>query len=218
MQTGAKLKLATQLYVYAVLVFAIMQLLAIGGGAQEPFEIYADPADYTARMRAVSDSLRIVLFADLFFIIGFGAAIGITAWAYADTNRAAAWVAGLGIFLVMGLDLSEDISLLISLDRVDAGGELSESRILTQVQISSAKWLVSAVVVVALTFTLPQDSWLERLVVWATRLFFPIGAGLFVTGAFDASALGGLILLAAMGSGLGLLALTTGLRARRAAG
>ncbi len=219
MNQNRKLQLASGLYIYAVTVFAIMLVLTIASGGQagqEGFELFAEPGEYSDRMRDAGPMLRLVLLGDLFFIIGFGSAIGMTAWAYCDINRAAAWVAGLGILLVMGFDLVEDITLILSIDMVETGADLPAERILAQAQISAAKWLLSAVVVVTLTFVLPQQTLLERLLVWATRVLMPLGTGLFVTGAFDIRPLGALIILSAMFSGLVLLALTVGLRARAA--
>lgn len=219
MHYSDRLKLATQLYVFSLLVFAAMQVVSISTGgqaAQEGFELFADPADYTARMVAAGNNLRLILLGDVFFMIGYGGAIGMTAYAYADRNPPAAWIAGLGILLVVGLDVLEDITLFLSLDMAQAGITISMERILAQANISAIKWLTSAMVLVVFTFTLPNETLLERLLIWSTRLLLPLGTGLFVTGAYDARLLGGLIILIAMVGGLALLAVTTGLRAQKA--
>ncbi|PHQ94709.1 MAG: hypothetical protein COB40_11705 [Marinosulfonomonas sp.] len=212
-----KLRLVTRLYLVTLVIFGAQQVVSFlsGGVSQEIFEIFADPADYSARMAAAGDSLRIILLLDMFFIIGFFTSIGMTALTHADINRAAAWIAGLGIILVAGLDLFENIHLFLSIDMVDAGQQVPAERILAQAQISAMKWLVAALVLVVFSFTLPSETALERFLIWSTRILMPLGTGLFVTGAFDARLLGGMTILIAMSGGLTLLALTSWLRLQR---
>ncbi len=213
-----KLTLVTKLYLVTLLIFGAQQVVSFlsGGVSQEAFEIFADPADYNARMSVAGDSLRIILLLDLFFIIGFFTSIGMTALTHSHINRIAAWVSGLGIIVVAGLDLFENTQLFLSIDLLDGGQQISVERILAQAQISAIKWLVSALVLVVFSFTLPSETVLERFLIWSTRILMPLGTGLFVTGAFDARLLGGMIILAAMSGGLTLLALTTWLRSQRA--
>ncbi len=214
-----KLRLVTGLYLVTLVIFGAQQVASFlsGGVSQEVFELFADPADYSTRMSLAGDSLRVILMLDLFFIIGFSTSIGMTALTHADINRAAAWIAGLGIILVAGLDLLENIHLFLSIDMVDGGQQIPAERILAQAQISAMKWMVAAFVLVVFSFTLPSETALEQFLIWSTRILMPLGTGLFVTGAFDARLLGGMIILAAMSGGLALLALTTWLRLQRTA-
>lgn len=217
MKTRDQLKLASRLFAFTLAVFALMQIISIssgGHGAQEGFEIFSDSGDYSARMASNGPTLRIILLGDLFFMIGYGSAIGMTAYAHAKINPAAAWVAGLGILLVVGLDLLENTTMVLSVDLVDGGAQVTAERILAQAHISAVKWLTSAMVLVVFTFTLPSNTPLERLLIWSTRVLLPIGTGLFITGAFDARLLGGSIILLAMAGGLAMLAITTGLAAK----
>lgn len=217
MQPRDQLKLATRFYIFTLAVFALLQVVSISAGghaAQEGFEIFADPADYTARLLAGGDTLRIILLGDMFFMIGYGGAIGLTAYAYRARKLPAAWVAGLGILLVVGLDLIENVTMSLSIDMVRAGLEIPVERILAQANISAVKWLTSGMVLVVFTFTLPDETLLERLLIWSTRIFLPLGTGLFIIGAFDARLLGGTIILLAMTGGLAMLAITTGRRAK----
>ncbi|MCP5038863.1 MAG: hypothetical protein GY945_14825 [Rhodobacteraceae bacterium] len=215
--TGAE-KLALQLFLYTLLVFAAMQVAAIitgGSGSQEVFEVFADPSSYSENLAQADGPLRLILLLDVFFMIGYGGALTMTAYANAPRNRVMAWVAGLGVAALVALDIGENLTMVISLDMLAAELELSPARIGWQVGISGAKWLVAALSVVALTFTLPQDTSVERLLVWAARILLPLGAGLFVTGAFEARMLGGMLILAGMAGGFFLLALTIWLRQRQ---
>jgi len=129
-----------------------------------------------------------------------------------SAQSANGWVAGLGVAALVMLDIGENLTMIISLDMLNAGDQISPARIGWQAGISGAKWLVAALSVVALTFTLPQNTWLERLLVWAARILLPLGTGLFVTGAFEERMLGGLLILAGMAGGFFLLTLTIWIR------
>jgi len=80
-----------------------------------------------------------------------------------SAQSANGWVAGLGVAALVMLDIGENLTMIISLDMLNAGDQISPARIGWQAGISGAKWLVAALSVVALTFTLPQNTWLERL-------------------------------------------------------
>lgn len=219
MENQQHLKTAIGLYVFGLAVFVIQQAFGLPDGAaatQEGFELFADPADYTTRLVAAGGTLRTVLMLDLFFMIGYGAAIGLTVHAYANANRAMGWVAGLGIAAVVGLDLLENVIMLLSLDMAQSGAEIPAERIVSQVTVSSIKWFMAALSLVAFTFVLPSETLLEKFLIWSTRILMPLGTGLFVSGAFDARELGGLAILMGMSGGLALLALTTWLRVQRA--
>lgn len=211
-------RMALRFSVYTLAVFAAMMALALatgGAGAQEPHEVFAAPAAYTQALLDCANNLRIVLFLDVLFMIGYGGALAMTARAFAANNPVMAWVAGLGAAGLIALDIREDVFMVISLDMAEAGVALEPARIAAQAGISGVKWLIAALSVVALSFVLPQETGLERVLVWSARLALPVGAGLFVTGAFDARVVGGVLILTGMGGGFTLLAVTAWLRQRR---
>ncbi len=217
MTTQQAEKTALQIYLFTLAVFVLMQMLVVASGgtaAQEINEVFAPAATYGENLAAGGNLLRSVLLLDLFFMIGYGGALGMTAYANAGRNLVLAWVAGIGIALLVLLDVGENTIMVISLDMLAAGGEVSPARIGWQAGISSAKWLMAALSVVALTFTLPQNTGLERLLVWAARVLLPLGVGLFTTGAFDMREVGGLFILAGMVGGFSLLAITIRVRLR----
>ena len=78
--------------------------------------------------------------------------------------------------------------------------------------------MVAALTVASLSFVLPRGTVLELVLVWSARIALPLGAALFVTDAFGAREVGGLLILAGMGGGFVLLALTIWLRLRRGDG
>ncbi|HHL21944.1 MAG TPA: hypothetical protein ENJ52_10525 [Aliiroseovarius sp.] len=218
MTARAAERLALALFLYTLAVFALMQGFAIfsnGAGAQELHEFYAPPSAYTYSLTEAGGALRVVLLLDLFFMIGYGGALAMTAFANRGRNPVMAVAALVGIGGLVLLDLAENVTMVLSLDLAENGTVISAGRIIAQVEISSLKWLVAALAVVALTFTLPRDTMLEKLLIWAARVMLPLGTGLFVTGAFEARLLGALLILVGMAGGFALLALTIWLRQRR---
>ncbi len=204
-------KQAFGFFIFALMAFGLMQILVFitkGAASQEVFEVFSAPQTYTEALVNSGNSLRIMLFLDVFFMIGYGGGLSLTAYANAPRNPVFGWVTGIGIAGLLLLDLSENLIMLHALDLAQLGGTLDAAQIGWQVGISGAKWLIAALSVVALTFILPQNTLFERLLVWSARIALPIGTGLFVTGAFDARLLGGLFILVGMGGGFGLLALT----------
>jgi hypothetical protein len=169
-----------------------LNLWSRGAASQELFEIWREVTDYRVRLKEAGDGLRIMLFLDLLFLIGYGGAIGLSAAAHAGRNPVMAWVAGLGIALVVWLDIAENLVMLLSLELAEAGEALAPGRIAWQVGLSGAKWFSAAIAVVALTLLLPRDTGLERLLVWSARVLMPLGAGLFVTDAFGLREIGNL--------------------------
>lgn len=204
-------KQAFWFFLFALAVFALMQTLVFvtgGAASQEAFEIFAAPEIYTKNLAISESSLRIMLFLDVFFMIGYGGGLSLTAYANAPRNPVLGWAAGIGVAGLLIFDLFENLIMLHALDLVQVGGALDAAKIGWQVGISGMKWLIAAFTVVALTFVLPQNTLFERLLVWSARIALPVGTGLFVTGAFDARLLGGVFILAGMGGGFGLLCAT----------
>lgn len=209
---------ATQLYVYTFAVFLVGQAIGIatgGAASQEPLEFFRPSAEYQAALQSAGDGLRIMLAVDLFFMIGYGAAISLTAALFFRVAPVMAWSAGIGILAVLAADLAENLTMLLSLDQIEAGGVLEPARIAWQAGISGLKWFLAAITLVALSLILPRETLLETTLVWLARITMPVGAALFVTGAFDQRLLGGMLILAGMGGGLAILALVLHLRTQR---
>lgn len=175
---------------------------------QEAFETIADPAAYAAGLARADDALRTILFVDTLFIIAYLTAIGFAIAAFADKCRPAAWFGGLAIIAVAILDALENATMVQSLDLVALGAPLTLEHIAWQASISAMKWQMAALSLFAVSFTLPGESVLEQVLVWAIRLGLPLAVPLFVMNAFGLreiaplgmglAMLGGLILLAAV--------------------
>jgi hypothetical protein len=193
---------------------AALTALSGGSASQERFEVYADPAQYTAALREAGGYLRMMLAADDLFIFAYLGAIGFAALGFRAGNPAAALAAGLGVFVLGGLDFWENMTMGTSLDIALAGQTIDAARITHQAAISAAKWHAAAVALVALTFTIPQERFFETLLVWVTRLLFPAATALFVTDALGLRQAGLYAIFAGMLSGLVLLAIVTFNRSR----
>lgn len=211
-------QLALRFFLFTHVAFAAMIALGVlsgGAGAQELYETYQRPAVYAAFIGDAGPVLRLVLFFDFLFMIGYGGGIGLTAAVHAARAPVMAWVAGIGIAVVVALDLAENLMMLVSIDLVRSGEMLSAARIAWQAGLSGAKWVLAAMSVVALTVVLPRDTFWEKLLVWLAPVVVPVGVGLFVTGAFNQRGLGTVMLLTGMGGGFALLALTAWHRLNR---
>ncbi len=211
LRTAAALSLVS----LALLLMAVVLTLISGGAAtQEQFEIFADPAKYTAALREAGQSLRLLLAVDDLFIVAYAGALGFAALGLSSGRRAAGWTAGLGAFLLGAFDFWENLTMSTSLDMAMNGLAIDAGRIASQVAISTAKWNAAAVALVALTFAFPKERFCETLLAWATRLIFPAATALFVTGALDIRGLSRFAIYAGMISGFVLISIVTYGRSR----
>ncbi|MGO9545180.1 MAG: hypothetical protein ACLPPF_10340 [Rhodomicrobium sp.] len=199
-----------------VLLIAAAALSAISGGAasQERFEVFIDPAQYTAALKEAGHYLRLMLAVDDVYILAYVGALCFAALGFRVENPAAALAAGLGAIVLGSLDFWENITMGTSLDMAMAGQAVDAGRIAYQAAISAAKWNAAAATLVALSFTIPKERFFEILLVWATRLVFPAATALFVTGALDLRQPGLYAIYAGMLSGFVLLAIVTYDRSR----
>src|SRR5215471_11991378 len=94
-----------------LLLAAALTVLSGGAASQERFEVYWDPAQYTAALREAGEYLRMVLAADDIFIVAYMAAIGFAALGFRTENPAAALTAGLGVFVLGALDYWENMTM-----------------------------------------------------------------------------------------------------------
>ncbi len=211
------LRRACALSLLALLLLIVATALAyLSGGvaAQERFEAFWDPAQYTAALREAGVSLRHVLLIDDVFILAYTGALGFAALAFLYESPAAAWTAGLAALALGALDFWENLTMGTNLDMALNGVAIDAGRIAFQASISGAKWNMAAFSLSALTFAIPGDRFFEIVLVWATRLIFPAATALFVTDAFGMRGPASLVILAGMMTGFVLLALVTYGRSR----
>lgn len=176
---------------------------------QEAFETISDPAAYAGGLARADGPLRAILFVDSLFIIAYLTAVGFATAAFAGRCRPAAWFGGLAIVAVAILDALENATMVQSLDLLAVGAPLTLERIAWQASISAMKWQTAALSLFALTFTLPHETILERVLVWAMRLGLPLAVPLFVMNTFGLREIAPLGMGLAMVSGLALLAAVT---------
>lgn len=195
--------LALALLVVAV----IMGLSASPPSGQEQFETIRDAAAYAADLAAAGPGPRRILFVDGLFMLAYTVAIGFTVMAFAETNRPAALAGGIGILAVMLLDALENAVMAQSIDIIEAGGALTLERIAFQAAVSGMKWQTSAAALLAVSFVLPQETLVEKALVWGVRLGLPVAVPLFVMDGFGLRETGGALLLLSMLGGFVLLAM-----------
>ncbi|MFZ1775489.1 MAG: hypothetical protein WAT78_16250 [Rhizobiaceae bacterium] len=199
---------AATLCALALMVIAVITAMSSNPHAgQEQFETIRAASLYSAELAAAGPGLRRILFIDGLFMLAYTVAIGFTVMAFADRNRPAAWFAGIGIVAVLLLDALENATMAQSVDLLDAGGALTLDRIAWQASVSGMKWQSAAAALLAVSFVLPTDSILERILVWGVRLGLPVAVPLFIMGAFGLREIGGQLLLLSMSGGFILLAL-----------
>src|SRR5262245_21339021 len=119
MERREHLRLAAGLSILGLILLVLAAVLtALSGGtaSQERFEVYWDPAQYTAALREAGGYLRMVLAADDVFIVAYMGAIGFAALGFRAGSPAAALTAGLGVLVLGGLDFWEIMTMGTSLD------------------------------------------------------------------------------------------------------
>lgn len=211
------LKQSSQLSIVALLLLVAAGLVATTGpfpANQEIFEVIGPSEAYSAALTNAGPALRTVLFIDALFALAYTSAISFAILGFAQRNPAVAWFSGLGIIAVLFFDYWENSIMVQSLDILSVGGEVSLDRIAHQASVSASKWYGAAAVLFAVSFLLPYDSWVEKILVWGTRLGLTFAVPLFVLNAFAMRDMGTLLILISMAGGFVLLAVVTGSRAR----
>jgi hypothetical protein len=209
---------STMASILALVLLIIIGLIANLGeykAGQELFETIIDPGEYSKSMANAAPALRIVLYLDALFILCFVCAIGFAVLGFAKRNPPIAWFSGITIIIVMLLDYWENFILGQSMDLLALGNAISLERILYQASVSSAKWQLAAVTLVAISFLLPNDNLLEKLLVWGTRLGLAIGVPVFILNVFELRETGVILIALTMISGFLLLAMVTWKRSVR---
>ncbi len=203
-----KLSFYLSLSAFVVFVLTIAAAFIGGGnGGQEQFEFLQSIETYTAALKSADYSLRIVLFLDTIFILCYASAIGCAIAACYDRNKPFAWASGLALLGVIILDNWENIVMIQSLDLVAQNQAIEFTQMVSQVTVSSAKWIAATVLLFCISFLLPDRTTIEKLLVWGTRVGLAIGVPLFIYNPIDLRVLGGTIIALSMGGGFVLLAL-----------
>ena len=203
---------STMASILALILLVITGLIANLGeykAGQELFETIIDPGEYSRSMTNAAPALRIVLYLDALFILCFFCSIGFAVLGFAERNPPVAWFSGIAITFVMLLDYWENFILGQSMDLLALGHAISLERILYQASISSAKWQLAAVTLVALSFLLPNDNLLEKLLIWGTRLGLAIGVPIFILDVLELRESGVILITLSMISGFLLLTIVT---------
>jgi hypothetical protein len=193
----------------ALVLTIIVAVIAGKTARQEDFEFLQNLAGYVEHLRDVSAPLRIVLFLDSIFLLCYTGAIGFVVVAFAENNRPVAMFAGLALTALMVLDIWENLIMVQSIDLVALAGNIDYDRLIYQTTISSIKWHAAAVTLFAVSFILPDETRVENLLVWGTRLGLAIGVPLFVFAPFQARTAGLITIEFSMLGGFILLALIT---------
>ena len=181
------------------LLLAATAVSLVSGSGQEPFETVSNPVAYADGLTQAEDGLRAILFIDSLFIIAYLTAICFAIATFERKCSPAAWFGGLGMIAVAILDALENATLAQSLDITALGAPLTLQHITWQASVSAMKWQVAALSLFAITFTLPCNTLVERILVWGMRLGLPLAVPLFIMDAF------GLREVAPLGLGLAML-------------
>ncbi len=209
MNNSAYLERASVLSLVALAVLAVSALsgiLASPGTGQEVFEYIYPFEQYVQNLNDAEPALRTVLFFDSIFALVYTAAICFAVIGFRARSLPLAWFCGLGILGVMGLDYWENIIMVHSLDLADLG-EMSPDRMVFLAGVSAVKWHLSAAVLFAISFLLPDRRLSERLLVWGTRLGLMVAVPLFVVNGFGLRQAGMLLILISMAGGFILLSI-----------
>ena len=153
-----------------------MAALAFGTGTtQEYFESSHPVGEYTAKMLAQADMLRLVLTLDNFFLLAYG---GFFLWYIVERKgKADHWlliVLGVFLFMAMVLDAAENFHILGMLIRAEQKLPISDGEIGLQYILSAVKFMVAYFAVIILGVTFPRDTALARFVGLSTAILFPI--------------------------------------------
>ena len=207
-------------------VSALILLLAIGlisnlaeyNASQELFETIISQTDYKNTITDAAPTLRVVLFLDSLFILLYTSAICFAALAFKPQNTPVAWFVIIGIIAVMLFDYWENFTMAQSIDLLQIDEEISIGRITHQAIISAFKWQLSAIVLFSVSFVLPCEYLIEKLLVWGTRMGLAIGSPLFIINPLNLRELGIIIIASSMIGGFVLLAIVTWKRSLKTIG
>ena len=176
-----------------LIALTLFALALATAGSQGLFQINRPAADYAALLVQRAPFLRADLGIDFIFIVVYSAfflslALVLKAWV-ADkpfrANVATVVHFAIGAILITGvLDAIENAHLLAMLSMAEQGQAIGQSEIAGQMVESQIKFMFSYFGLFVLSFALPQDTVIEKLIVFVFRwIQLPVGIGIFVNGA-----------------------------------
>ncbi|MGY8667912.1 hypothetical protein Q3C01_36895 [Bradyrhizobium sp. UFLA05-109] len=159
-------------------------------GSQGLFQINRPAADYATLLVQRAPFLRTDLGLDFIFIVVYSAffislALVLKAWV-ADkpfrTNVATVVNFAIGAILITGvLDAIENAHLLAMLTMAEQGQSIGQGEIAGQMVESQIKFMFSYFGLFVLSFALPEEAAIEKLIVMVFRwIQLPVGIGIFV--------------------------------------
>lgn len=168
----------------AAVVLALFGTFVATGIGQDPLQSVWTPDEYTAILLRNPPVLRTGIGLDNLFIVLYSSmflAIGTSLW---DRSRSRTpLVASLSLLAITALlDLLENMHFMTMLSAALQGIEITRSRILLQVWESLVKFHCSYLGLFLLSFALPAESRVERLLCIALRwVQLPVGLLIYLT-------------------------------------
>jgi len=171
-------------YLYVTAFAAAFMLAAMltvslfnGGVTAQDFELVNDVDAYTREILATERPLRLILTFDNLFLVFYTAAFLFLAMAVKDERNGLIVYVGLGaVLLTTYLDLLENHDILTQLTTALHGLPIALADIQERMVWSQLKFHSSYLGFFLLAFTLPKDTFLEKLLRWSLWLgYLPIG-------------------------------------------
>ncbi len=182
------LRLSSRLALLAAFLILAMAGAAIAGGGvtQQHFERAAEPRAWNAELaEAAQGTLRWFLYFDNLFVLAFSTCLVAAARGLHALRPHA--LSGLAIGAILGvalLDFGENLHLQVGIHRLleaPRGMWADRGEIQLWSFLSLMKWHLAYLSLFAFSFLVPQDTVLERLLVWSLRLaLIPIGVAVGV--------------------------------------
>jgi hypothetical protein len=173
-----------------LLALVLFVLEVTAQGSQSLFQINRPSAEFSALLLTRGASLRADLGIDFIFLCAYAAfflslCVVLKTWAR-DTPTSAETavfinIATASLLITACLDAIENAHLLAMLSMAEQGQPIDQGEIAGQMIESMAKFMFSYFGLFVLSFALPQDTAIEKLVVLSLRwVQLPIGVGIFV--------------------------------------
>jgi hypothetical protein len=173
-----------------LLALVLFSLAIMTQGSQGLFQINRPAADFSALLVTRAASLRADLGIDFIFLCVYAAfflslSVVLKAWIRDTPTSAETAVlintATAALLITALLDAVENAHLLAMLSMAEQGQPISQGEIAGQMIESMVKFVFSYFGLFVLSFALPQDTPIEKLVVLSLRwVQLPVGVGIFV--------------------------------------
>ena len=172
------------------LALVLLILALVSQGSHQVFQINRPAADYAKLLLHRSATLKAELGIDFIFVCVYGAtfialATTLSEWARGRGDSAFSAVFGWGgaaaLVVTALLDAIENAHILSLLAMAEQGQLIAQSSIATQMAASQVKFVASYFGLFLLSFALPAESRVEKLLVFSLRwLQLPLGVSIFV--------------------------------------